>query len=101
MLTGRGGTVYILTNFMHSTFYTGVTSELLFRIKEHKEKAYPNSFSAKFNINILVYYCSFSTIEEAIDEEKRIKGGSRAKKIKLIQTMNPNWSDLWEEVKEW
>jgi len=101
MLTGKGGTVYILTNFTNSTFYTGVTSDLLFRIKEHKEKIYPHSFSARFNVTILVYYCSFSTIEEAIDEEKRIKGGSRAKKIKLIQNMNPNWSDLWEEVKEW
>ena len=97
----RGGVVYILTNFTHTTLYTGVTSELLFRIKEHKEKVYPNSFSAKFNVNILVYYCSFSTIEEAIAEEKRIKGGSRAKKIKLVSSINPEWKDLWYEVKEW
>ncbi|MBB2146623.1 GIY-YIG nuclease family protein [Pedobacter sp. LMG 31464] len=97
----RGGTVYILTNFTHTTLYTGVTSELLFRIKEHKEKLYPSSFSSKFNVDVLVYHSSFLTIEEAIAEEKRIKGGSRAKKIKLIQSMNPNWKDLWEEVKEW
>ena len=97
----RGGTVYILTNFTHTTLYTGVTSDLLFRIKEHREKAYPNSFSAKYNVNILVYHCSFLTIEEAIAEEKRIKGGSRAKKIQLIETLNPNWKDLWHEVKEW
>ncbi|WP_316804634.1 GIY-YIG nuclease family protein [Pedobacter nototheniae] len=97
----RGGTVYILTNFTHTTLYTGVTSDLLFRIKEHKEKEYPNSFSAKYNTDKLVYFCSYSSIEEAIAEEKRIKGGSRIKKIKLVQSMNPEWRDLWAEVKEW
>jgi putative endonuclease len=49
----------------------------------------------------LVYYQAFSTIEEAIAEEKRIKAGSRAKKIKLITTMNPEWTDLWEDIKDW
>lgn len=52
-------------------------------------------------MNILVYHCSFLTIEEAIAEEKRIKGGSRAKKIQLIESINPNWNDLWHEIKEW
>lgn len=97
----RGGTVYILTNFTHTTLYVGVTSDLLFRMIEHREKFYGNSFSARFNLNKLVYYNSFLTIEEAIAEEKRIKGGSRIKKIKLIQRINPEWKDLWEEVKEW
>lgn len=96
-----GGAVYILTNFTHTTFYVGVTSDLLFRIKEHREKVYPNSFSAKYNTTKLVYFCSYTSIEEAIAEEKRIKGGSRAKKIKLINSVNPNWKDLWEVVKEW
>ena len=97
----RGGTVYILTNFTHTTFYTGVTSDLLFRIKEHKEKEHPNSFSARYNTDKLVYFCAYDSIEEAITEEKRIKGGSRIKKIKLIQSINPEWKDLWEVVKEW
>ena len=97
----RGGTVYIITNFTHTTLYTGVTSDLLFRVKEHKEKAYPNSFSSKYNVTKLVYYCFYPCIEEAINEEKRIKGGSRTKKIKLIQSVNPEWEDLWDEVKEW
>ncbi|WP_443936750.1 GIY-YIG nuclease family protein [Pedobacter sp. MW01-1-1] len=97
----RGGSVYILTNFTHTTLYTGVTSDIVFRIKEHKEKKYQNSFSEKFNIYKLVYFCFFNSIEEAIAEEKRIKGGSRAKKIKLIESINPEWRDLWEEIKEW
>ncbi|KQB99507.1 GIY-YIG nuclease family protein [Pedobacter sp. Hv1] len=97
----RGGAVYIITNYTQTTLYTGVTSELLFRIKEHREKIYPNSFSAKYKLTRLVYFCFYQTIDEAIAEEKRIKGGSRAKKIKLIQDMNPDWRVLWEEVKEW
>ncbi|QXU40847.1 GIY-YIG nuclease family protein [Pedobacter sp. D749] len=95
-----GGTVYIITNFTHTTFYTGVTSDIIFRIKEHKEKAYPKSFSAKYNADKLIYFCSYESIEEAIAEEKRIKGGSRKKKIKLIESMNPEWKDLWEIVEE-
>lgn len=97
----RGGTVYIITNFTQTTFYTGVTSDLLFRIKEHREKVHRNSFSSRYNIQKLVYYYFFSNIEEAIAEEKRIKGGSRAKKIKLIQSFNPEWKDLWDDIKEW
>ena len=90
----RGGTVYIIANYTQSTLYIGVTSDLLFRIKEHREKIYPNSFSAKYKLTKLVYFCAYPTINEAIAKEKRIKGRSRAKKIKLIQDMNPNWMDL-------
>jgi len=97
----QGGAVYILTNKNHTVLYTGVTSDLLFRIKEHKEKAYNKSFTAKYNVDKLVYYYMFTSIEEAISEEKRIKGGSRDKKIQLINSMNPQWIDLWEEIKEW
>lgn len=79
--------------------YTGVTSDLLYRVMQHKEKYFPKSFSAKYNCRILVYYESFTTIDQAIAEEKRIKGGSRKKKEDLIDSMNPQWNDLWEEVK--
>ena len=96
-----GGVVYIITNFTHSTLYTGVTSDLLFRTIEHREKLYPESFTAKYNLNKLVYYYFYSRIEEAIAEEKRIKGGSRIKKIKLIESLNPEWKDFWEEISEW
>ncbi|SFA51356.1 putative endonuclease [Pedobacter suwonensis] len=97
----RGGTVYIITNFTHTTFYTGVTSDITSRIIEHKEKAHPKSFSAKYNLDKLVYFCSYDSIDEAIAEENRIKSGSRKRKIKLIESINPGWTDLWEIVKEW
>lgn len=94
----RGGYVYIMTNKHHTTLYTGVTSELQVRINQHKSKEFPNSFTSKYNCDKLVYYCDFPTIEEAIAEEKRIKGGSRQDKIDLINKMNPKWEDLSGEV---
>jgi putative endonuclease len=97
----RGGTVYILTNLHNQVFYTGVTSDLAKRIQEHKEKKYSNSFTATYQLDKLVYYESYLTIEEAIAEEKRIKAGNRASKIKLIIRKNPEWKDLWEEISKW
>jgi putative endonuclease len=94
----RGGAVYILTNQANNVLYTGVTSNLPARISEHIEKKYPYSFTAKYNVGKLVYYAGFHTIEEAIAEEKRIKGGSRKKKILLIESINPNWNDLLTEL---
>ena len=91
----RGGAVYILTNKYNKVLYTGVTSDLKTRVFQHKEKIYPKSFTSKYNIHKLVYYKSFSTIEEAIAEEKRLKGGSRSQKIKLIESINKNWEDLY------
>jgi len=78
--------------------YTGVTSELFFRIKEHKEKFYPKSFSAKYNCDVLVYYKQFSSIEEAIAKEKQVKNWQRAWKINLVNTINPSWKDLFDEL---
>jgi putative endonuclease len=98
MVFQRGGCVYITTNKQHSVLYTGVTSEMLERAWKHKNKHYPNSFSAKYNCDKLVYYCFYSTIEEAIAAEKSIKAGSRQKKIKLINAMNPDWNDLYEDL---
>ncbi len=97
----RGGSVYIMTNVHNQVLYTGVTSDLIKRVSEHKEKKYDKSFSASYNLDKLVYYENYITIEEAIAEEKRIKGGSRTKKIKLIQSKNPEWKDLWEEICKW
>ncbi len=97
----RGGSVYIMTNIHNTILYTGVTANLIARIHEHREKKYTNSFTAKYNVYKLVYYNNFSTIEEAIVEEKRIKAGNRAQKIKLIEAMNPAWKDLWEEISKW
>lgn len=77
----RGGCVYILTNKHLTVLYTGVTSNLISRIWEHKTKVYATSFTAKYNCDQLIYYRAFSTIEEAIAAEKAIKGGSRFNKL--------------------
>ncbi len=95
----KGGYVYIMCSLNHSTLYTGATSTLAGRVMQHKEKFYPNSFSAKYNCIKLVYYKWFDTIMEAVAEEKRIKGGSRKKKELLINSMNPEWKDLYEQIK--
>lgn len=94
-----GGHVYIMCSMNHSTLYTGVTSCIGARARQHKEKFYPNSFSAKYNCVKLVYYKWFDTIMEAIAEEKRIKGGSRKQKEILINSMNAEWNDLCEQIK--
>ncbi len=87
-----------MTNQHHTVLYVGVTADLLARVQQHKEKANPKSFTAKYNCDKLVYYNSFPTIEGAILEEKRIKGGSRQKKIDLIKSMNAEWNDLFETI---
>jgi putative endonuclease len=98
----RGGFVYILTNKNNTTLYVGVTSDLISRIYEHIEKIYPKSFTARYNLHKVVYYESFSLIEEAIAREKQIKAGSRNKKIALIESTNPQWLDLHPEImKTW
>jgi putative endonuclease len=97
----RGGCVYIVVNNRHTVFYVGVTADLYARITEHREKVYPRSFTAKYNVSKLVYYETFYSIEEAIDREKQIKTYSRIKKIELIVAFNPEWDDLYETVKYW
>jgi putative endonuclease len=76
--------------------YTGVTSNLKERIKHHKLRKHPDSFSARYNLNKLVYSEMFDSIGEAIEREKIIKGGSRKKKLDLINSTNPEWMDLSE-----
>ena len=96
-----GGCVYILTNKNKTVLYTGVTVDLKTRINEHKNKLFPKSFTSRYNCNKLVYYEGFHRIEDAIFREKQIKSGSRKKKISLIESINPEWQDLYEEVLEW
>ncbi len=90
------GAVYILTNKNNSVLYTGVTSNLKERIEQHKRRKHPDSFSARYNLNKLVYFEKSGTIGEAIEREKLIKGGSRNKKVALINSTNPGWRDLSE-----
>ncbi|MGV8879822.1 MAG: GIY-YIG nuclease family protein [Sphingobacteriaceae bacterium] len=94
----RGGFVYITTNKNHTVLYTGVTSNLHSRIWEHRHKTHPKSFTSRYNVDQLVYQVFFPTIEEAIAFEKLLKGGSRQKKINLINSINPEWKDLFEDL---
>ena len=87
--------VYIMTN-KSRTLYTGVTNNLMRRVYEHKNKLIPG-FTSNYNIQFLVYYEAGSDIHAAIAREKQIKGWLRAKKIALIDSMNPEWKDLTEE----
>jgi putative endonuclease len=76
----------------------GVTSSLAGRAWEHRNKTYPDSFSARYNCVMLVYYRHFDDITEAIAEEKRIKAGSRKHKEALIDALNPEWKDLHDLI---
>lgn len=89
--------IYIITNTRNTVLYTGVTSDLKKRVYEHKSKLV-SGFTKKYNIIKLVYYEIFNDIYNAILREKQIKGGSRQKRINLINKMNPNWQDLYEDL---
>jgi putative endonuclease len=93
----KGGYVYIMCSPNRGVLYTGVTSDLIARIYEHRNKQYPDSFSAKYNCVVLVYYAQFATMYDTIEEEKRIKAGSRKKKEEF-ESVNPNWVDLWDDI---
>ncbi len=86
-----------MTNKRNTVLYTGVTNDLKRRGYEHKGK-FVEGFTKKYNINKLVYYEVFQDAENAILREKQIKGGSRAKKIALINSFNPNWNDLYNDI---
>jgi putative endonuclease len=88
------GFVYIMTNDNNTVLYTGVTSNLKGRVREHKEKHHRNSFTARYNIKKLVYFECMTSIGEAIIREKQIKAGSRKKKWDLINSRNHEWKDL-------
>ncbi|TBO40258.1 GIY-YIG nuclease family protein [Pedobacter kyonggii] len=87
-----------MANSFNTVFYTGVTSDLQGRVWQHKNNEFPKSFTSKYKCYKLVYYTFFPNIEEAIDEEKRIKRGSRQQKIDLVASENPNWVDLYDEL---
>jgi putative endonuclease len=89
--------VYIITNKNDTVLYTGVTSNLIKRIHEHKNKL-ADGFSKRYNLEKLVYYEIFDDSYNAIVREKQIKAGRRAKKIHLIDSFNPSWSDLYDSL---
>ena len=87
--------VYIMSS-ASKTLYTGITSNLRRRVRQHKEKSI-DSFTAKYNITRLVYFESFRYVQNAIEREKQIKAWTRAKRVALIESVNPKWDDLWRE----
>ena len=87
--------VYILSN-ASKTLYVGFTSDLGRRVYEHKQKAKPG-FSARYNVGRLVYFEETGNPRAAIAREKEIKGWTRARKIALVESMNPKWRDLSED----
>ena len=91
-------TVYLLTNDTNVALYTGVTNDLIRRVYEHRQNFDPQSFTARYRIHKLVYYESCSDVRSAIEREKQIKGWNRKRKNKLVESMNPNWKDLYETL---
>ena len=89
--------VYIMTNKRNSTLYTGVTNNLLRRAHEHK-RGVGSKFTHRYKINKLVYYETTNDVEAAIIREKQIKDGSREKKIGLVNSINPGWWDLSDDL---
>ena len=88
--------VYIMTNFKNSVLYVGVTNDIERRVYEHKHKII-EGFTQKYNVTKLVYYETYSNVNEAIYREKQIKGKTKAYKISLIEKENPQWYDLLEK----
>lgn len=97
MAVGREYCVYIMTNAHHTVIYSGVTNHLSRRVYEHKN-GLGGIFTKKYNIMKLVYYEVTDNVHAALAREKQIKGGSRKKKIDLINSINPEWKDLFDEI---
>ncbi len=89
--------VYIMTNPFNRVLYIGVTNNIARRVFEHREKRTPG-FTQKYNTVKLVYYEIFENIADAITREKQLKAGSRKRKIELINSINPDWKDLYEAL---
>jgi putative endonuclease len=89
--------VYIMSNMWNTVLYTGVSNDLKRRVWEHKS-GQGGVFTSKYHVQKLVYFECGNDINNAILREKQIKAGSRKKKLDLINSMNPEWKDLWEEL---
>ena len=89
--------VYIMTNRRDGTLYVGVTSQLGARVWQHKTRALPG-FTSKYNLHHLVWFERHETMESAILREKQLKAGNRQRKLALIEALNPDWQDLYEQI---
>lgn len=93
----KNGYVYILFSKKNGTLYIGVTSNLVKRIYEHKNKL-ADGFTKKYNVDKLGYYEIYGNIVDAIEREKKLKNSPRKKKLELIEINNPEWQDLYYEI---
>ena len=96
----RGGYIYIMTNEHNTTFYIGVTSNLAARVWEHKNNVYLKSFTSRYNLHKFVYFETYESIEIAISREKQLKRWRREWKLNQIKSINPDFIDLYESIKE-
>ena len=97
----KGVYIYIMSNKTRTVLYIGVTSTLYWRVLEHQNKKYPDSFTSKYKCFELVYFETLTNIEEAIKREKQLKAWKRNWKLELIKKENPNLIDLSTTVKEY
>ena len=91
--------IYIITNKPKGVLYIGVTKNLKRRIYQHKMKVHPTTFSARYNLDKLVYFENFNNEDEANLCERRMKKWNRVWKIELIEKTNPIWNDLFIDLK--
>ena len=89
--------VYIIASHRNGTLYTGVTSDLIKRVWQHRE-GLGDGFTKQYGCKALVWFQLADTMDVAISREKQIKGGSRLKKLILIEAMNPDWDDLFDQI---
>nr|VFJ76837.1 MAG: putative endonuclease [Candidatus Kentron sp. FW] len=90
-------TVYILASKRNGTLYTGVTTDLIRRVWEHKNNMI-EGFTKKYQVHRLVYFESCQDMDSAIAREKQLKKWHRGSKLTLIEKMNPDWKDLWMDL---
>ncbi len=90
----KKGYTYIMTNKNKTVLYVGATNDIQKRINEHKNKIHKNSFTARYNCDVLVYFEEYNSVKDAFIREKQLKAGNRKKKEDLINSMNPEWQDL-------
>ena len=89
--------VYIMTNQPHGSLYIGITNNLVRRVYEHRQGLI-NGFTKKYNLKRLVYFESYAYVYDALQREKNMKHWKRSWKIRTIETINPSWRDLWDQI---
>jgi len=89
--------VYIMTNRRNGTLYVGVTSNLVQRVWQHKSE-FVDGFTKQYSLHQLAWFEVHETMESAISREKQLKAGHRKRKLQLIESLNPDWRDLYDDI---